>query len=626
MNILGNRPIKVFALAAVMVFMSTALAGTALATITISGTVTNSGGTPLSGISLGLFRDNCYSEGISGTSTDGNGFYSFPDIPEGTYYVGATDNPDNPNCGIDYVSEYWNDSESEPHSCNNATSISTTRSDVDFSLQAGYSITGTVYDGAATVSDIYISLILGEACDGEYALTVTSDGSGNYCITVPPGGPYYLQADPAQSSQDYAQEWYTSTGGTVYSDEAEGITITSSDVPDTDFDLDDGGSFSGIVKDNTGSPVVGILVSVYNDVLCFGGSSTTTDGSGNFMFPSLAPGPWEISIQPAVSSGLAQFNREYWLNSSQDRELGTITLQSGALISGTFVNTLSAPVPDLDSWFGGKFDTGWSWAEDGSFEFRLPQGTYNLNVDPMDEGYTMPYQEITVTAVDDDQHLGNLTVYDDSTGATITGSVTDSAAHAGDLIVVAFSDSQEYTPDKYGGLGPQGMGIPQGGTYSLFVPPSRTIDLYLVLYSEDIKCLESVTVVDSETGISAPASGGSSGGHNLAYTSQGYTVDGLVKESVTEAAIYGANVLLYAQPGDQFTGFTESDETGSYQFYNVPAGDYKLAVTHPDYPDQTVWSDSFHVSGAYSADPMYLEVPSSASKSMPWLFLLFETE
>jgi len=593
-----NKPMKLFFIAAVLVFMLLGAASTSMAGVlmTISGTVTG-GGTPQNGITVALYVGDCWTYHDS-TTTAGDGAYSFTDIPSDTYYVAATDNPSNPPCGTDWVSEYWNSGDTEPHSCNNATPVTSTNSSVDFSLVPGYSITGTVYDGAATVSDIYISLILGEACDGEYVLTVTSDGSGDYCITVPPGGPYYLQADPAQSSQDYAQEWYTSSGGTFYSDEAEGITITSSDVPNTDFDLDDGGSISGTVKDNNGDPVVGIVVEASNDPLCFGGSSATTDGTGSFTIPYLAPGPWEVSVHPdPITTTYVYFERDYWLELGEDRNIGAITLLQGALIGGTFVDSTNTPLTEsVEYAYGGKFEIGWDYSEsNGTFAFRLPVGTYSLYLD--ENGYySMLPEEITVTDVGTPLSLGNLTVYDDSTGGTITGAVTESAAHHGELTAVSFLSSEDLSPDNMGVLVGLGMGQPSGGAYSLFVPPSETVDVILVLFSEDEKRLESVTVVDSIQGITSPTAGTPLTGQDLSYTDAGYTVDGYVKSSSAPKPPYRANVLLYAQPGDVFTGFADSDENGYYTFYNVPNGNYKIAVTHPRYPDETAWSSQFTVS------------------------------
>ena len=599
-----GKPRSVIILAAVVSFMFIAMASNSLAQITISGTVTDSDGYTLEGIAVGLYTD-CYGGApVNGAYTNSEGYYTITHSP-GTYYVGATDNLTKPYCGTNYVSEYWNEGDIEPHTCENATQVSTTRT-VNFSLLNGISITGNVAPaaGGAGIENVDINFYAGSACDGEYITSVQTDSNGDYCFTVPQdSGAFYVFANTSflPPEVDLAPEWYTSAGGTFYCQEADGIS-SDADKAGINFDLENGGTISGTVMDYNGNPVAGVTVTIWNDALDQGWQQETTDESGDFVLENLAPGPWEVRILPDVTSGLVHSNQDYWLNLSQDRNIGEIRLRPGALVTGYLKDVGETPLLELEYWYGGKFEIGWDWSNmvDGSFQFRLPLGSYTLNLDPEDSGYTMLPVDIDVTDVEATIDLDTLTAYDDTTGDHIQGTVTDSADHTGQFLVMAFGNSQLFTPDKFGGVDYLGVGEPEfpgGGSYSMFLPPDRTVMAVLVLFHEDIKGLEYLTVVSTPiTGIDMAMSGPTLTGQDFVYSDAGHTVEGYVKSSSAPYPPYRATVVLYKQPGDHFAGFADSDDIGYYRFYNVPGGDYKIAVTHPRYRDEVAWSAQFTVS------------------------------
>jgi len=596
--------IKAFAMASTLLFMLVATASPLLAAITISGTVTDSGDTPapIANAYVGLYTD-CFSTYSNGTMTDASGNYSFTDIPDGTYFVAVTDNPD--PCLQNYVAEFWNDSDMEPHTCDNATPVSTTRADVNFSLQPGYQISGTVYapDGTTPVPGVFVALHFGDACDGYWLTGIQADQSGQYCFTVPTGGPYFVSAEP--QGMDYAPAWYRSSigpgmFGEFCCDYAEAINIIDADVSGANFYLADGGSISGVIKDSSGAPIANVPVNIGSDGLEIGWNWIHTGPDGSFQFTGLAPGIWSVHVQPDVTSGYAQLIRDYYLeNIGEDRNIGTLILEDGALITGTFTNPTGAPIPDIEFEWGGKFEGGESETETGYFEIRLPLGTHSLTVeDDQDDGvYCMLPEHITVTDTSVPQSLGNVTLYDPATGATITGTVTDNGLpYEGGLQVVAFDHGQEFTPDKAGGVIPLGFGMPDGsGNYALLVPPSATIDLYLVAgWENECEGAESVVVVDALTNITTPTAGQTLTGQNMEYTSVGGEIGGIIADrNDPMAAICRANAILYSQPGDVFAGFAMSNGWGDYYFFNAPAGDYRIAVIHPDYPDEITWSEVF---------------------------------
>jgi hypothetical protein len=493
-----------------------------------------------------------------------------------------------------------------------------TNSTIDIPLtHEFFTITGTVTraEGGALIPNLEINVRSDNPCDsGMPVAWALTDGIGNYTLTLPGDFTYFLFANPAlmTPSQDLAPEWYTSTGGTIYCAEAEGIYLTES-TDGKNFALLNGGTISGTVKNNVGALLSGVTVVTWNDALAQGWQQKATDANGNFTFSDLSQGPWEIRVQlDPIATNYVDYVREDWLNLSENRNIGTITLQQGALVTGTLKDSAGNPIPYLDYWYGGKFEIGWSRAAgDGTFAFRLPLGTYYLNLDPEDSGYTMLPKEITVTDVGTPIPLGDLTAYDNATGDHISGTVTVSAEKTGQFQVVAFLSSQPLTPDNFGAVAVLGAGQPEfpgDGSYSLFVPPDQTVNVVLALFVENEKSLESMTVVSTPiVGLNLSLDpDGIVNGQDFVYNNAVYTLDGYVKSSSAPAPPFKADVLLYKQPGDIFAGFAESDETGYYKFYNVPGGDYKIAVTHPSYPDETPWSSLFTVSAVMRAPDIFI--------------------
>ena len=374
----------------------------------------------------------------------------------------------------------------------------------------------------------------------------------------------------------------------------------------------DAGKISGVVVDESNNSLENVRVTCRNEV---NGEwrETTTGLDGSFELSGLSSGTWEFTVQPGVSTGLAWFVRYYYLNEAEEKDLGTIKLQQGALVSGYILQKDGSPLPPSGDgppqyWYGGKFEMGWGQTDEsnGSFAFRLPVGNYTLSLNVWNTGYSIVPEDITVTDVGTDINLGTLTAYDDTTGDTISGTVTDSATHNGEFIVLAFLNSQEFTPDNFGGVGEMGSDdtLEAGtGAYSLFVPPDpprgETVMVILGLWSEGPDGEESFTVVDVVQNRGTPTT------VNFEYTSAGYTVDGYVKDDDTGDGIFFASVLLY-NSAEEFVGFAETDHTGKYTFYNVPAANYKVAVTHPDYPDDTEWSSGFVVDADVSVEDVLM--------------------
>ena len=211
---------------------------------TISGYVYESDGvTPVAGEVWINAQPTDGSDWI-GAPVSGDGSYTIAGLPPGDYWLRAE--------GADYALEFYDEAGG---SGNNATIISvgvgSSISNVDFTLDPGGTISGTVYeaDGVTPVANMFVRMneVWKDTCtdaNGHYtlynlplnkSLNIISGGSGNWC-----GG-----------SQDLLEEWWQEA---TSAENATPITLTSGtpDATGIDFTLDLGGTVSGHVYESDG--------------------------------------------------------------------------------------------------------------------------------------------------------------------------------------------------------------------------------------------------------------------------------------------------------------------------------------------------------------------------------------
>jgi hypothetical protein len=359
--------------------------------------------------------------------------------------------------------------------------------------------------------------------------------------------------------------------------EAEAINVVSGvTFPNRNFELEAGGILSGVVVSPNRSPLKDVQVTYYNSV------STQwerqfTPKDGTFTFSNLAPGPAELSIEPPLHSGLVTYQRKYWIGPGEGKNLGLVQLSPGALIRGVIKDTLGDPISGIEYTYDGDYELGrGATATNGSFEFRLPAGNYALNLSP-EAGYTVTPVRIVVSGTDKTITLPDITAYDKSNAAMTSGNIQEHAARHGDFSIIAFASEQDFTSDRWNGVGPMAFGLPDQGEFEVFVPPGNNINLALLLYSENDYGQESITVVDMVSGISPPAAG-----VTLQHSKEGQTIQGAVKDR--GEAVFNAEVVLIRTPEDTFVGSAMTDKDGKYALYNVQKGKYRVFVLYYDHP------------------------------------------
>lgn len=224
---------------------------------------------------------------ISYGYTDNNGNYAVNGLSNGTYYA-ETYGYDN------HIDELYDNIICEPY-CDPTTGtpiILNGSATVDFALQIGGSISGTITDSttSAPLANVAIEIFESNGSNVGYAY---SDSSGNYTATGPLTGDYYAIT---YNYDNYIDE--------VYNDHicepdcnpliGDPITVTAGqDTPGIDFGLAPGGIISGTVKDSATSNPIDSGIYVYDpsgSFIAYG----FTDGSGNYLVGGLLTGTYFV--------------------------------------------------------------------------------------------------------------------------------------------------------------------------------------------------------------------------------------------------------------------------------------------------------------------------------------------
>jgi len=99
---------------------------------------------------------------------------------------------------------------------------------IDFSMGTAGSISGTIYqsDGVTPLPFACVGAYM-HPCGNRYA-GAHADANGNYTIPALPPGDYYVETKACCTHPyHYVNEWWTSAGGALVCDQAEGVTVAS---------------------------------------------------------------------------------------------------------------------------------------------------------------------------------------------------------------------------------------------------------------------------------------------------------------------------------------------------------------------------------------------------------------
>jgi hypothetical protein len=243
----------------------------------ISGTVTAAaGGTPLEDVVVGIL--NSSGAFVTGAQTDSNGAYMTGAMPPGTYFAVVTGVPGFANqiynggtCGI---------------FCNtaNGTGINVvanqTNSGINFALQPGGSITGTVTSAAngTPLTNFQVQLF---SSTGLGLGSVNTNASGVFTMTGLAPASYYVRTNQASTFVNQLYNGVTCVGCNVTASGGTLVPVTAGvNTPNINFALATGGRISGTITNaNGGAPLQGVTAGVFNSSgVGMGGTNTSASG------------------------------------------------------------------------------------------------------------------------------------------------------------------------------------------------------------------------------------------------------------------------------------------------------------------------------------------------------------
>ncbi|MFN2303803.1 MAG: carboxypeptidase regulatory-like domain-containing protein, partial [Anaerolineales bacterium] len=234
----------------------------------IKGRVTNESGEPLQGIWVDACEFSDDPQFCRSGETNVNGEYYIAGVLPGDYRVQAGNES--------YAQEFYDDTylwhEATPVTVNPGAMIG----GIDFELAQGGSISGRVTNESGDpLQDVGL-----EVCEyvdePQYCRGGQTDENGEYLVIGLLPGDYRVQA----GNESYAREFFDDTydwGLATPVEVLAGVTTT-----DINFELALGGSISGTVFDEFGTPLNNIAVDIEE-----GGFGTCTDEEGNYMMSGM---------------------------------------------------------------------------------------------------------------------------------------------------------------------------------------------------------------------------------------------------------------------------------------------------------------------------------------------------
>jgi hypothetical protein len=417
----------------------------------ISGTVTD-GTTGLANVCVDAYAGTCHSGHYYGVQTEPDGSFEIGGLPPGQdVYVRA----DATCTGQNFIVQWYGGD----YTCESAQHAAVGATDVDFSLQAGGSISGYAQD--TSYNDIVNLHIYAEDYDtGEWLAGSNTDENGDYTLLGLPSGDYRLRSCSDCSGLQFADEFYDN----VYNwDSAERVSvIVPFATPGKNFTLDVGKTISGTIT--------GLLAGQNMHIRVTNDRGTPDDRSDDYEFwtsiSGNGSGSDSYSIQVKPEDGYrVRFNPDGELNvyyksgdpdgtwvwddatlvdARSNVNLSDLTIAEGGAITGRVTHGTSG-VEGVgievftdrcwDNWVGGvDTDSNGDYTINGLppvgvYVHAYPEGRnlneewYNGNAGTQDCNSAMP---VTITAGDTETVDFTL-----EAGFTVEGSVMNAREHDG---------------------------------------------------------------------------------------------------------------------------------------------------------------------------------------------------
>ena len=463
-----------------------------------------------------------------------------------------------------------------------------------------FTISGTITDASdsAPIAANYC-IILPDLETAPFCGTAAADGT--YTTDPLPPGQYIVATEP---TGDYIREAYDNVpelGFGNFFERADFITLDTANVVGIDFALDLGFRISGsITGSDTGDPVVGAEICVYETdgtgVFC----TSIDDGTGNYETPPMLAGQYKVLINRSPGYVFEAYDDVSIVDSDDPFLDATVinvvsntpsidfVLDPGFTISGIVTDEASGdPIENADIcvFLPGNDRAFCSPTEsDGSYISQaLPPGDYAVEVSQAVGFVSELFDDVQLIGFFDYVASADLVTLGPDVagidfaleaGFSISGRITDSAS--GDPILDA-----EICVFETDGTGVTCVTESGDGFYTTpVIPPGDYVvgmnraPGYIFEFYDDVVALGFDDPVVSATQINLNSD---QAGIDFALD-EGFTISGTLTAENDGSPIMGT-VCIYEQDG---TGVTcpESDDTGFYESQALPQGDY-VVLTNP---------------------------------------------
>jgi putative cell wall-binding protein len=293
---------------------------------TVTGTVTNTSGAPVSNINvqvIGVDAQGNDTGTFASTVTGPDGTYSIDTVAEGKAIAYFSD----PN--ETYAYQWYNN---QVGFSGNATPFQVTSGgttagiDADMSVGGGFS--GTVAGpGGTPLPDIDVLAFPvgpGSGSAGYYDDLITTTGAdGTYSVAGLPSGHYQVSFQDPRGQ--YALQVYNNAAS---DSDATAVSVTAPASTDgIDADLAIGGKISGTVTDAGGAPVSGVSVLAFSSDDGVGSSFATTGSDGSYTVGGLGADDYDVEF--STPNGL-----EYYPNTPDSGSATPVSVVAGQTTAG----------------------------------------------------------------------------------------------------------------------------------------------------------------------------------------------------------------------------------------------------------------------------------------------------
>lgn len=430
-------------------------------------------------------------------------------------------------------------------------------------------VSGRVSDDAGM--GIPSAIIAAYTSSGTLQGTATSDSTGRFALTVPPGTYRLLAYD---NSGTYATTFF----GDADSYESTRETAVTVDIANLSFVLRRAGSITGVVSSAIGS-AENITVAAYNLNGSRRGFTTTTPAGAYTLV--LPPGSYKLVAYDAAGNLAPKFFQEQpsfasatvvTVSAGQNTAIG-FRLDAAAHFTGAVVDAATnQPLADIGVIAYDANGVAISRATtdvNGVFDLRVPGGAYRLVAADDKQAYATAYvggssfSTATLTAIGAGQTRANVRIALQR-GGTISGRITDPAGTPLTATVAAY--------DQNGSL--VATTQTSGGNYSFVLAPGT---YRIAAYDESLvyatQFYSSQTVFRLATPVNMTA--GQATAIDIVL-SRGARISGTIFDAQTGLPIGGVTVAAYDANGDLAASATASSG-GGYAFV-VPAGAYRIVA------------------------------------------------